>query len=88
MLFNDMIKKYKPIRIFCPEYGYGWWWKDYFYFIGVGLGSVFAIVPEWTYCSKTEYVFAKGGSIIGDGDPRSWSESRQKELSKLKQQFK
>lgn len=86
MLFNYMIKKYKPIRIFSYEYGYGWWWKDYFYFIGIG--SVFAIVPVWKYCNKTEYVFAKGGSPIGDGDTRSWSESRQKELSKLKQQFK
>lgn len=83
-----MIKKYKPIRIFSSEYGYGWWWKDYFYFIGIGIGSAFAIVPVWTYCNKAEYVFDKGESIIGDGDPRSWSESRQKELSKLKQQFK
>lgn len=78
------ISKFKPIRIFSIEYGYGWWWKNYFYF-----GSTaFAIVPMYRYCLGVEYVFDKGGRIIGHGDTCSWSESRQRELSELKQQFK
>lgn len=81
------ISKFKPIRIFSIRYGYGWWWKDYFYFVGKG-SVAFAIVPMCMYAMDVEYVFDKGGVIIGNGDTCSWSESRQKELSELKQQFK
>lgn len=81
------ISKYKPIRIFSIRYGYGWWWKEHFFFVGKG-SVCFAIIPMWSMCKDVEYVFDKGGIIIGDGDTLSWSESRQKELSKLKQQFK
>lgn len=79
------ISKYKPIRIFSIEYGYGWWWKNYFYFVGKG-SVAFAIVPMWRYCCIVEYAFDNGG-IIGHGDTCSWSESRQKQLAEFKQEM-
>lgn len=80
------ISKFKPIRIFCPEYGYGWWWKNYFYFVGKG-STAFAIVPMYRYCNGVEYAFDKGGVIIGHGDTLSWSDSRQKQLAEFKQEM-
>ena len=70
------MKKYKPIRIHHSYYGYGYWWRDYFFFIGKH-STCFAIVPMSIECHKAVYV--NNWHIIGDGDTLSWSELRQKE---------
>lgn len=68
------MKKYKPIRIHHIFYGYGYWWGNYFFFIGKH-STCFAIVPMYRECLGATY--AKNGHIIGHGDALSWSESRQ-----------
>lgn len=68
--------KYKPIKIHHIFFGYGYWWKDYFFFIGKH-STCFAIVPMYREC--TNAVYASNGKVIGHGSTLSWSESRQRQ---------
>ena len=69
------MKKYKPIRIHHINYGYGYWWGSYFFFIG-RQATCFAIVPMFMECDKT--IYTHNGLSVGRGDTLSWSASRQR----------
>lgn len=71
------MKKFLPIKIHHIFYGYGYWWWDYFLFIGKH-STCFAVVPMCREC--TNAIYGLNGKIIGHGDTLSWSESRQREL--------
>ena len=71
------MKKYKPIRIHHLFYGYGYWWGNYFFFIGKH-STGFAIVPMCGDHHRA--IYANNGHAIENGDTLSWSKSRQKEL--------
>lgn len=76
------MKRYKPIKIFHIKYGYGWWFGNYFFFIGKG-STMFGIMPMFMEFHCSEYVGKHEHFAILDGDTCSWSESRQKELKKI-----
>lgn len=71
-----MLKKYLPIRIFSIQFGYGWWWGSYFFFLGRH-DTAFAILPMYAHFTRCTY---KNGKAIDNGDTESWSNSRQQEL--------
>lgn len=68
------MKKYKPIRIHHMYFGYGYWWKDYFFFFGKR-ATRFAVVPMFRELMYA--VYANNGKKIGYGPTCSWSISRQ-----------
>ena len=70
------MRKYLPIKIFSIQFGYGWWWGSYFFFLGKN-ETAFAILPMYTHFKKCTY---ENGKAICDGGTKSWDDKRQQEL--------
>ncbi|MBR6031316.1 MAG: hypothetical protein IKP36_05065 [Bacteroidaceae bacterium] len=72
------MKKYRPIKVFHIQFGYGYWFGEKVYFFGKG-STTFAIVPLSFICKDTCY--ASNNNLVGHGDCDSWSENRQKDAA-------
>ena len=70
------MKRYRPIKIHHIYFGYGYWWRDYFFFIGKH-STCFAIVPMAKEHGNA--IYASNGNAIERGDIMSWSKQRQNE---------
>ena len=68
------MKRFKPIKVFHINFGYGWWWGSTVFFTNC------VIVPFWFVCENLEY--ASTGKSIGQGDCHSWSKERQEQKDK------
>lgn len=68
------MKRFKPIKVFHLNFGYGWWFGSKVFF------PVFTIVPFWFVRENLEFVST--GKSISTGNNYSWSKERQAQKDK------
>lgn len=47
---NNIMKRFKPIRIFSVDYGYGWWFGRHFFFF-----HPFVVIPMYSHHFRCSY---------------------------------